>query len=312
MNQSDTILVLGASGLIGRALVKNLKFKGYKQLLSPSRRVLDLRNKAQVESYFASHQIDYVIVAAGKVGGIQENINNPIALLETNLQITQNIVAAAHQIECKKTVLFGSSCMYPKYCQQPMSVQYLGSGEMEQSSIAYATAKMVSLQLARAYNAQYKKNRYIFLIPNSAYGPGDNFNPSTGHVLSSLIARFVEAKNSNSEKVNLWGTGKPIREFVFSEDIADAVIFILEKNLWCDNFPINIGSGVGHSITELAEIIKSEVGYSGSIIWDKSKPDGSPKKILDSSFIKSHGWLNGTDIRAGIKATLEWYLAEIA
>ena len=312
MNPSDTILVLGASGLIGRAILKTLNLRGYKKVLSPTRKELDLCNKSKIEDYFATHQIDYVIVAAGKVGGIQENINNPVALLETNLQITQNIVAATHQIECKKTVLFGSSCMYPKYCQQPMSVQYLGSGEMEQSSIAYSTAKMVSLQLARAYNAQHKKNQYIFLIPNSAYGPGDNFNPSSGHVLSSLIARFVEAKNSNSKKVELWGTGEPIREFVFSEDIAEAVLFILEKNLWCDNFPINIGSGVGHSIAELAEIIKSEVGFSGSIVWDKSKPDGSPKKILDSTFIKSHGWRNGTDIRAGVKATLAWYSAEIA
>ena len=261
-----------------------------------------------VNNYFHANIIDVVILAAGKVGGILDNATNPVDFLNTNLRIHLNLTAAAQFSECHKVVLLGSSCMYPKDCKQPMSVSELSNGKMEPTSVAYATSKIAALQLGFSYNQQFGTNKFLCIIPNSAYGPGDNFDPDRGHVLSALIDRFHHAKHNNSSSLTLWGSGIPRREFIFSEDIANAIIFLLESGASTRDQPINIGSGVDHSIRELAEIIKAEVGFVGTVDWDARKPDGAARKMLDSSPLNALGWMPKTNLEAGIKATYAWYL----
>ena len=308
MDKQSTILILGGSGLIGSACIRVLTRLGFKNILSPGRKELELTDANSVGLYFSNHTIDIVIIAAGKVGGILENKNNPVDFLHINLAIHANICKAAHQKKCKKIVVFGSSCMYPKFCKQPMEVDDLFTGKMEPTSIAYAISKIASFQLAFSYNQQFQENCFLCIIPNSAYGPYDNFNPKTGHVLSALIHRFHEAKIQQKKQVTLWGTGSPRREFIFSEDIAEAIIFLIQNDVSTYEKPLNIGCGIDHSIKELADVVCSEVGFVGETIWDEAKPDGTPRKLLDSSQIKFLGWRPKVDLRTGIKNTYNWYL----
>ncbi|MEC7488229.1 MAG: GDP-L-fucose synthase [Pseudomonadota bacterium] len=307
MRNDQKILVAGGNGLIGRACVKQLHSRGFENVLSPSRVELDLTNRENVQKYFRTHEPETVILAAGKVGGILENKQKPIDFLNQNLRISLNIAEAVHNGACSTAVLFGSSCMYPKECPQPMREEYLSTGPMEPTSLSYAVSKIATLQLGFAYNQQYSYDKFLCVIPNSAYGPGDNFDPNSGHVLSALIAKFHRGKTESHNTVNLWGSGKPRREFIFSEDVADAVIFLLENNYSTVDSPINIGSGADCSIAELADKIARTVGFQGSVTWQKDKPDGVMQKLLDSRKIKALGWRNKMTFDEGITKTYEWY-----
>lgn len=302
----------GSGGLIGRACDKVLLEKGYKNLLTPSSKELDLTDPVQVKSFFSSNKIDVVILAAGKVGGIIENKNNPVGFLTTNLPIQLNIFSSAIENDCKKIVFLGSSCMYPKECSQPMTENDLFTGKMEPTSMAYAVSKIAGLQLGFSYNQQFSSDKFLCVIPNSAYGPGDNFNPKSGHVLSALINRFHRAETENLDSVEVWGSGTPKREFIYSEDIADAIIFLLENGISTRDKPINIGSGKDYSILELARMIRIITNFKGQINWNTSMPDGADRKLLDSSSIKSFGWHPKTDLNIGLRNTYKWFLENIA
>ena len=309
---AQKILVAGASGLIGRAVVKCFREAGCGDILTPSHAELDLEDSTQVSTFFQTRKPDLVVLAAGKVGGILENKSNPIEFLTRNLAIQMNVCAAADIAGTSRVVLFGSSCMYPKECPQPMSEEMLGTGKLEPTSLSYATAKIAGLQLGFSYNQQHDIERFLCVIPNSAYGPGDNFDPQSGHVLSSLIHKFHVAKMGSAEQVELWGTGAPRREFVFSADIADALLFMLKEGVRTDSMPINIGSGVDISIADLAVQIAAVVGFEGKIVWQTDKPDGTLRKLLDSERLLSLGWRPKTDLRAGLEETYKWYLANAA
>jgi len=309
---SQKVLVAGASGLIGQAVVKGFVEAGCVNLLTPSHRDLDLEDLAQVKSFFAAHRPDVVILAAGKVGGILENKSKPIEFLTRNLAMQMHVCAAADMTGAKRVVLFGSSCMYPKECQQPMREDMLGTGKLEPTSLSYATAKIAGLQLGFSYNQQFDIDRFLCVIPNSAYGPGDNFDPQSGHVLSSLIHRFHVAKEESARQIALWGTGTPKREFVFSADIADALIFLLTNDVKTRDMPINIGAGYDISIADLARQIAAVVGYDGKILWQTDKPDGTLRKLLDSERLLSMGWKPKTKLQAGLEKTYDWYLKNVA
>ena len=309
---TQKILVAGASGLIGRAVVKRLREMGCDDLLTPGHSELDLEDADQVLAFFESSRPDVVVLAAGKVGGILENKSKPIEFLSRNLAMQMNVCAAADLIGTSRVVLFGSSCMYPKECPQPMREDMLGSGKLEPTSLSYATAKIAGFQLGFSYNQQRNIDRFLCVIPNSAYGPGDNFDPQSGHVLSSLIHKFHVAKTASASQVELWGTGAPRREFVFSTDIADALLFLLTEDAKTEMMPINIGSGHDISIADLATQIAAVVGFEGKILWQTDKPDGTLRKLLDSERLLSMGWKPKTDLQAGLEETYRWYLANVA
>ena len=305
------IYVAGHTGLIGSAFVRRLNGAGYTNLLLIKHDELELTNLPEVKNYFDKQQPDYVVLAAGLVGGIVENKSFPADFLNTNLAIQQNVFSAAHKVGVKKLIFFASSCMYPKVCPQPMSETALLSGIPEPTSMSYAVSKLAGMQMCLAYNQQYGIKRFIPVIPNSAFGPNDNFNPESGHVLSALINRFHEAKLHNVNNVTLWGSGSPCREFVHADDIADACIALFEGDISDVDFPLNIGSGKDISICELAEKISKIIGYTGSVTWDAAKPDGAPRKLLDSSLINDFGWRAKIDLEKGLRDTYQWYLNNI-
>ena len=308
IEKNDRVLVAGGNGLIGSACIKALKEKGYSNLLAPTHKNLNFCDLNAVQSYFSENDVAIVIQAAGVVGGILENQKYPATFLATNLLINLNTALASEQSKCKRVVFLGSSCMYPKHCTQPMRVENLLTGKPEPTSLAYAISKIASLELGFAFNKQSKTERYLCLIPNSVFGPNDNFDSESGHVLSSLISRFQKAKEINEDTITLWGTGKPMREFIFSEDLADAIVFLLERGFTSSDKPVNVGSGLEISIAALANLIKSEVDFKGEICWDRSKSDGSPRKLLDNSVLQNLGWAPETDIKFGIKSSYDWYL----
>jgi len=308
MQKNDLIYVAGHTGLIGSALVRRLKQQGFNNLLLVPHAELELTDLDGVNTFFSKHQPKFVFLAAGRVGGIIENQTYPADFIRTNLAIQLNVLDAAHRNGVKKLVLFGSSCMYPRECPQPMPEDYLLSGKPEPTSIAYAMAKLAGVQMCLAYNKQFGEQRFIPVIPNSAYGPNDNSDPKAGHVLSVLIRRFHEAKQEGTDQIALWGTGSPRREFIHADDIADASIWLLTQKAEDLDLPINLGVGSDYSIKELAEQVAEVVGYCGAINWDTSKPDGAPRKLLDSSRIKSLGWQAQVQFKEGLKDTYEWYL----
>lgn len=312
MNKQDKIFVAGHTGLIGSAVCRRLETHGYNNILRATHQELDLTDVKATKDFFNEHRPDYVVLAAGRVGGIVENKTFPANFINDNLHIQLNVLRAAHSIGVKRLILFGSSCMYPRVCEQPMAEDVLLTGKPEPTSSAYAISKLAGLELCEAYNRQYGGQRFVSLIPNSAYGPNDNFDPKSGHVLSALINRFHEAKTSGIDKLTLWGTGSPRREFVFSDDIAEACIFILKDERLDLAMPINVGVGEDYSIKELAEQIAKITGYQGTIEWDISKPDGAPRKLLDSRRINDYGWQAKVKLNEGLKSTYEWFLANIA
>ena len=308
MLKDSRIYVAGHTGLLGSALIKKLNLEGYNNIVTKTRGELDLVNQDEVNNFFEKEQPDYVFLAAGLTGGIIANKTYPATFLHTNISIQDHVFNAAKKYNVKNVVFYGSSCVYPKNCPQPMKEEHLMTGMMEETSEAYAIAKTAGIVGCKSYNYQFSTNCFIALIPNSMYGPNDNFDLENSHVLSALIRKFHEAKIENKESVTLWGSGKPRREFIFCEDVADASIFAMKNAEKFQNSHYNIGTGVDYSIEELAEIISRIVGYNGELKWDRTKPDGAPRKLLDSSKFFNLGWKPLTDIETGLNITYEWYL----
>ncbi|NQU63943.1 MAG: GDP-L-fucose synthase [SAR324 cluster bacterium] len=311
MLKTDKIYIAGHRGLIGSAVWRRLQQKGFTNLLLVNHAELELTDARAVDAFFDAQAPEYVVLAAGRVGGIVENQLYPADFMIENLAIQLNILKGAHRTGVRKLILFASSCMYPRQCPQPMSESTLLSGKPEPTSLAYAISKLAGMQLCLAYNQQYGQQRFIPVIPNSTFGPNDNFDPKSGHVLSSLIRRFHEAVQTGATTITLWGSGSPRREFIHADDVADACILLLNSDADIPDLPINIGTGKDCSISELAIIIAAIVGYKGIIEWDRSKPDGAPRKLLDSSRIQSFGWEPEGNLEDGIKDTYQWYLDKV-
>ena len=305
------LYIAGHTGLIGSALLRRFRLDDNYTVLTADHRELELEDAKAVRAFFDQHLPEFVILAAGKVGGIMENSTLPADFIRTNLAIQLNVLEAAHRAGAKRLLLFASSCMYPQDCPQPMAEDRLFTGVPEPTSMAYAISKMAGMQLCLAYNQQYGSNRFIPLIPNSVYGPNDNFDPDKGHVLSSLIRRFDQARIEGASSVRLWGNGMPKREFVYADDLAEACDLLLQADISDIGLPINVGSGEDIDIKHLAELVAATVGYRGDIEWDISKPNGAPRKLLDSSRIQSTGWRARTELHDGVNATYSWYLKHV-
>jgi len=308
MEKTDSIFVAGHTGLIGSTVVRHLDANGFKNLILVDHSALDLTDSAAVVQFFNAHAPQYVILAAGKVGGIIDNTATPADFISVNLAIQLNVIRSAHAVGVKKLIFFASPCMYPRTCEQPMKESALLSGQPELTSLPYAIAKLSGMHMCLAYNQQYGEQRFIPVIPNSAFGPKDNFNPNSGHVLSSLIGRIHEAHQARAKTLILWGSGNPRREFIHSDDIASACADLLMQNTDSLALPLNLGAGQDYSIRELAETISRVIGYSGAIEWDISKPDGAPRKLLDSSRMRNFGWVPCVNFLDGINSTYQWYL----
>ncbi len=308
MDNTSRIYVAGHTGLIGSAVKRALEIDGFSNIITASHDDLELTSALTIERFFESTKPEYVVLAAGRVGGIVDNQSYPADFMYTNLAIQLHVLKAAHISGVKKLIFFASSCMYPRDCPQPMAERALFSGYPEQTSLAYAVSKLAGMQMCLAYNQQYGENKFIPVIPNSAFGPNDNFDPNSGHVLAALIRRIHEAQIKGSPSILLWGSGSPRREFVHADDIAAACLKLLEGDTDQLQFPLNIGSGKDFSIFELAQKIADVVGYKGELKWDTSKPDGAPQKLLDSTRMLDFGWSPKVDFTAGLKSTYEWYL----
>lgn len=311
MEKNSRIYVAGHRGLLGSALTKKLGSEGYRDIITRTHDELDLTDQNAVRHFFREAQPEYVFLAAGLVGGIIANQRSPATFLHTNIAIQDNVFEAAIKLDVKHLVFYGSSCTYPRNCLQPIKEEYFMTGEIEETSEGYAAAKIAGIIACRSYNRQLNNNRFIALIPNSLYGPEDHFDLENSHVLSALIRKFHEGKENDSKTVILWGTGTPRREFVFHEDVADASVFAVNNADRMKNMHYNVGSGKDFSIKELAAMIAEIVGFSGEIEYDTTKPDGTPRKLLDSSRFRELGWEQKTEIRAGIQRTYDWYVANL-
>ncbi len=298
------IFVAGHKGLVGSAIVRNLLGKGYKNLVLRSRRELDLKDSLAVNQFYTQERPDIVINAAAKVGGIHANDNYPAEFIYDNLAIQNNVINGAYQSGVKKLVFLGSSCIYPKMAPQPLKEEYLLTGALEPTNEWYAIAKIAGIKMCQAYRKQYGFDA-ISLMPTNLYGPGDNFDLQNSHVLPALIRKFHEAKIHGDETVTIWGTGKPKREFLYVDDMADASVFLMEN--YSGDQIVNVGVGNDVSIKELAELVKEQVDFAGRLEFDTSKPDGTPRKLLDVGFLNQMGWKARIDLEQGISCTYEWY-----
>jgi GDP-L-fucose synthase len=308
MKKDARIFVAGHAGLIGSALLRRLVREGYTKIITRSQNQLDLLSTVCVEKFFGETRPEYILLAAGRVGGIIENKTYPADLMEENIVVQLNILRAARKAGVTKLILFGSSCMYPRECSQPMAEDILLSGKLEPTSLPYAISKLMGVYLCLAYNKQDGGNSFIPIIPSSVYGPNDNFDPESAHVLSALMFRFHDARIRGADSVTLWGSGSPRREFVHADDIAVACLNLLQEDISGLEFPLNIGIGSDMSIKELAETMAKVVGYKGSINWDRSKPDGAPRKLLDSTKMNKTGWSAKISLQEGLLQTYNWYL----
>ena len=293
--------------MVGSAIVRQIEADGKHTWVGKTRQELDLLDRGAVFQFLSSEKPDAVIIAAAKVGGIQANNSFPVEFLSENLQIETNLMDAAHKAKIERLLFLGSSCVYPKFAEQPIREEYLLTGALEPTNEAYALSKISGLKLVQAYRKQYG-HRWISAMPTNIYGPGDNFDLENSHVLPALIRKFHDAKISAAKSVTLWGTGSPRREFLHSDDLAKACLFLLEN--YDDEVAINVGVGEDITIREVAELIKKIVGYSGSIDWNTSKPDGTPRKLLDVQRITSLGWRATTSLESGIESTYDWYVSQ--
>ena len=299
------IYVAGHRGLVGSAIVRAIESQSEHTWIGQTRSELDLLDRDAVFSFLASETPDAVVIAAAKVGGIHANSSFPVQFLSENMQIETNLMDGSHAAGIEKLLFLGSSCVYPKFAQQPIKEEYLLTGELESSNEAYALAKISGLKLVQAYRKQYGR-KWISAMPTNMYGPGDNFDLETSHVLPALIRKFHDAKIRGDKEVTLWGSGSPKREFLHADDLGSACLFLLEH--YNSDSPINVGIGKDISIDALADLIQEIVGYSGEIVWDTSKPDGTPQKLLDVSRINQLGWEPSIDLRSGLEQTYKWYV----
>jgi len=306
MNKSDKIYVAGHRGLVGSAILRRLTAAGYTHLLTRSREELDLLDQMQVRRFFETERPGYVFLAAAKVGGIHANATYPADFIRDNLLIETNVIDAAYRSGVKKLQFLGSSCIYPKLAPQPLKEDYLLTGPLEPSNEWYAVAKIAGIKLCQAYRRQYGFNA-VSLMPTNLYGPGDNFELQNSHVLPALIRKFHEAKTTGSSEVVVWGTGTPRREFLHVDDLADAAMFLMER--YDSEEIVNVGVGEDVTVRELAGLIKEVVGYEGKIVFDSSKPDGTPRKLLDVGRLNALGWRARISLEEGVQATYEWFLA---
>lgn len=296
-----TILVAGSTGLVGSAILKKFEDDG-ESVVGIDSKIVDLLDRDATFDYVIGLKPEVIIDAAAKVGGIGANNRNPVEFLSQNLRIQSNLIDAAHEAKVKRFIFLGSSCIYPKNAPQPLKEEYLLTGPLEETNSAYAIAKIAGIEAIKSYRKQYG-HPWISLMPTNMYGPRDNFDTETGHVLPALINKFVTAKEQGISSVKLWGSGTPRREFLFSSDLASAVSVALEK--YDGDLHLNVGTGEDISIRELAKLIASEVGFLGDIHWDSSKPDGTPRKVLDIEKISDLGWKPEIDLASGIRMTIE-------
>ena len=300
---SVQILIAGSTGLVGSATLRAFVAAGH-DVTGLNRSVVDLLDSKATENYVAKIKPQLIIDAAAKVGGIGANNSYPVDFLSDNLKIQENLLNAAHRANVEKFVFLGSSCIYPRNCAQPIKEEYLMTGPLESTNSAYAMAKITGIELVNSYRKQFGK-KWISLMPTNIYGPGDNFDLNVSHVLPALIRRFIEATEYKSEKVTLWGTGNPLREFLHVDDLARAIVITTES--YDSNLHLNVGTGEDLTIKELAERVAIATGFKGKIEWDPSKPDGTPRKVLDVSRIQSLGWAPTITLDEGIASTIAWY-----
>jgi GDP-L-fucose synthase len=305
LTKDTKIYIAGHRGMVGSAVWRALTAAGYTNLMGRSSKELDLRNQAEVNTFFAQEKPGVVIDAAAKVGGILANNTYPYAFLMDNLQIQNNLIAAALQTDVQKFIFLGSSCIYPKLAPQPLKEEYLLTGPLEPTNEWYAIAKIAGVKACEAIRKEFGKD-YVSLMPTNLYGPFDNFDLQSSHVLPAMIRKFHEAKHNNHASVTLWGSGTPMREFLHVDDLAQAVLFALAHTL--PEHLYNVGSGTDLTIKELALLIQKEVGHEGEIVWDASKPDGTPRKLMDVSKMNANGWKAQIDLQEGIQKTYIWYL----
>jgi GDP-L-fucose synthase len=299
------IYVAGHRGLVGSALWRELQRQGYQQLIGKTRQELDLLDTAAVNAFYQKEKPEYVFVAGAKVGGIQANAQQPAAFLYENLQIQNNLIDGAYRAGVKKLLFLGSSCIYPKLAPQPLKEEYLLSGPLEPTNQWYAVAKIAGIKLCQAYRRQHRCD-FISAMPTNMYGPNDNYDLQTSHVLPALIRKFHEAKQAQTPKVICWGTGQPLREFLYADDLGQACLFLMQH--YSEEQFINVGYGSDLTIKELAEMVQRVVGFSGEIFWDTSKPDGTPRKLMDSSRLFALGWRPKVDLETGIRLAYQDFL----
>ena len=305
MERDAKIYIAGHRGLVGSAIYRKLVSEGYTNFITRDSKSLDLRRQADVEAFFERENPDYVFLAAARVGGIHANNTYPAEFIRDNLMIQSNVIHSAYSTGVRKLLFLGSSCIYPKFSPQPMKEEYLLDGKLEPTNESYAVAKIAGIKMCQAYNRQYGTH-FISVMPTNLYGPGDDFDLENSHVLPALIRKFHEAKVKNEPFVTVWGTGTPKREFLYIDDLADAGLFLMEN--YDDSEIINIGTGEDLSIGELAALIKEITSYDGEIVYDVTKPDGTPRKLLDVSKLNSLGWKAKTGLRDGILVTYNWFV----
>ena len=305
MNLDAKIYVAGHRGLVGSALVRNLEAKGYKNIIYRTHKELDLTNQEAVRRFFEEEKPEYVFLAAAKVGGIHANNTYPADFIYDNLMIQNNVIKAAHDFNVKKLLFLGSTCIYPKMAPQPIKEEYLLTGSLEETNEAYAVAKIAGLEMCKFFKRQYGDN-FISCMPTNLYGPNDNFDLKNSHVLPALIRKFHEAKVNNSDVVEVWGTGTPLREFLYVDDMADACVFLMEN--YDGEQHVNIGTGEEVSIRELAETIKEVVGFVGELVFNTDMPDGTPRKLTTVDKLHRLGWKHKISLNEGIKLAYNWFL----
>ena len=305
MEKNAKIYVAGHRGMVGSAIVRALKNQGYTNIITRTSKELDLRRQIDVEEFFAKEKPDYVFLAAAKVGGILANNEAPADFMYDNMILEMNVIHEAYKNNVKKLMFLGSSCIYPRMAPQPMKEDCLLTSELEKTNEAYALAKISGLKYCEYLNRQYSTD-FISVMPTNLYGPNDNYHPEHSHVLPALIRRFHEAKENNLSEVVIWGTGTPLREFLYVDDLADACVYLM--NTYSGNETVNLGTGKELSIKELAELVKKVVGFKGNITFDITKPDGTPRKLLDVSKLEKLGWKYKTELEDGIKLSYEDFL----
>jgi len=303
--QSKIFVAGGQSGLVGTAIVRNLQKKGFKNIIVKTRKEVDLLNQRAVESFFRKEKPEYIFLAAAKVGGVWVNSTKKADFIYDNLQIQCNVIYSSWKHKVQKLIFLGSSCIYPKLASQPIKEEYFMTGPLEPTNDAYATAKIAGIKMCQSFNDQYKTN-FISVMPTNLYGPNDNFDLNDSHVLPAMIRKFHEAKIKGAKDVVLWGDGSPRREFLYVDDMADASVFLMEN--YNSSEIINIGCGQDQTIKKLAQLVQRIVGFKGKIVWDTTKPNGTPKKQLDVTKLFSLGWKPTVKLKDGIKKEYEWFL----